>query len=129
MMGEDSGAEMDFWLDAAEGKLKKGDWVKHFEGRGYRASVDAPSAMFYRYEKENLSRVSIRRFDCFFIFNLPRQVELLMLYRVIRQLSDYALLTFIWQLRTVIDAWALYMPTLPDFHLPKQNLADTTISR
>ena len=48
MMGEDSGTEMDFWSRAAEGKLKKGDWVKHFEGRVYRASVDAPSAMFYR---------------------------------------------------------------------------------
>ena len=29
--------------------MKKEDWVKHFEGRGYRASVDAPSDMFYRY--------------------------------------------------------------------------------
>ena len=48
MMGEDSSTEMEFWSRAAEGKLKKGDWVKHFEGRGYRASVDAPSAMFYR---------------------------------------------------------------------------------
>ena len=48
VMGEDSGTEMDFWSRAAEGKLKRGDWVKHFEGQGYRASVDAHSAMFYR---------------------------------------------------------------------------------
>ena len=44
--------ELDFWLKAAvaaDGKMKKEDWVKHFEGRGYRASVDAPSDMFYRY--------------------------------------------------------------------------------
>ena len=29
--------------------MKKEDWVEHFEGRGFRASVDAPSDMFYRF--------------------------------------------------------------------------------
>lgn len=48
MLGEDSDKEIDFWLNAADGKLNKEDWVRHFEGRGYRASVDAPSALFYR---------------------------------------------------------------------------------
>ena len=46
MLGGDT--ELDFWLNASEGKVKKEDWVVHFEGRGYRASVDAPSALFYR---------------------------------------------------------------------------------
>ena len=46
--------ELDFWPNAADGKLKKEDWVKHFEGRDYRASVDAPSCMFYRYVFQNV---------------------------------------------------------------------------
>ena len=49
--------ELDFWPNAADGKLKKEDWVKHFEGRDYRASVDAPSCMFYRYVFQNVKNL------------------------------------------------------------------------
>ena len=39
--------EVDFWNKAMDKKLETKDWKNFFEGRGFRCSVDFPSAAFY----------------------------------------------------------------------------------
>ena len=40
--------EVDFWNQAMDQKLETKDWKNFFEGRGFRSSVDNPTASFYR---------------------------------------------------------------------------------
>ncbi len=40
---------LDFWVRAIDGKNTKADWRNYFEGRGYRACVDNPALLFWKY--------------------------------------------------------------------------------
>lgn len=41
--------DWDFWRRALAGKVKEDkEWVDFLQGRGYRAGVDYPIALFYR---------------------------------------------------------------------------------
>ncbi len=40
---------LDFWERALDGKVTKADWVEYFEGKGYRACVDNPALLFWKY--------------------------------------------------------------------------------
>jgi len=41
--------DWNFWTKALEGKMAKRDWVDFLERRGFRAGVDYPIALFYKY--------------------------------------------------------------------------------
>lgn len=40
--------EANFWIKATKGNVSKEEWVHMLEGRGYRAGVDYPVALFYK---------------------------------------------------------------------------------
>ncbi len=39
---------MDYWIRAFQGKLERQDWIDHFQGKGYRATVDLPTMLFHK---------------------------------------------------------------------------------
>ena len=45
---ENDQIEVDFWNQAMDKTLEANDWKNFFEGRGFRSSVDNPTASFYR---------------------------------------------------------------------------------
>ena len=40
--------DIDFWIEACRSKKLSNQWIKFFEGRGYRAGVDLPPCLFYK---------------------------------------------------------------------------------
>ena len=36
------------WEKAISGQIRKSEWINFFEGRGFRAGVDFPVALFYK---------------------------------------------------------------------------------
>ena len=44
----DGKEERDFWARALEGCVTREEWKEMLEGRGYRAGVDYPIAIFYK---------------------------------------------------------------------------------
>ena len=51
MMEVARGSEVDwkFWKKAMDGNVTKQDWIDFLPKRGFRAGVDYPIALFYKY--------------------------------------------------------------------------------
>ena len=41
--------DVDFWSEACHQKKSSQEWIDFFQGRGYRAGVDRPPSLFYKY--------------------------------------------------------------------------------
>ena len=46
--------DMDFWSEACHQKKSSLEWIDFLEGRGYRAGVDLPPSLFYKYVLTNI---------------------------------------------------------------------------
>ena len=45
-----NGRDVQFWYEACEQKKSTQEWRKFYEGYGYRAAVDYPPSLFYKYD-------------------------------------------------------------------------------
>ncbi len=48
LAASDKPKETDIWIRAVDGKVTKQEWRQFLQGRGFRAGVDVPVALFYK---------------------------------------------------------------------------------
>ena len=48
-VGKNGINDVDFWSEACHQKKSSQEWIDFFQGRGYRAGVDRPPSLFYKY--------------------------------------------------------------------------------
>ena len=56
-VGGGTKVDWDFWTRALDGKVEDRDWVDFLQRRGFRAGVDYPISIFYKYKPWNLRQV------------------------------------------------------------------------